>query len=118
MVEFWVPIMGMITFFGTIIVFVYLHYRNKGKKLETIVKLAESGGEVKPEMLELLGREGGPTGDLRKGLIWLAIGVPLALGLMVEGEMAAAAFSLVPMLIGVSYLVVMKIGYKDSGKSA
>ena len=118
MVELWVPIMGMVSFFGTVIVLFYLHYRSKGKKLDTIVKLAESGGEVKPEMIEMLGREGGPAGDLRKGLIWLAIGIPLVLGLLVEGEIEAAAFGLVPLLIGVSYLVVMKMGYQDKNISA
>jgi len=113
MVAIWVPIMGMITFFGTVIAVFYLHYAGKVKKYDTVVKLAECGGQVNPEMIAMLGQESGPTGDLRKGLVWLAIGIPLVIGLLTSGGAAGAGFGLIPIFIGVAYLIIYRIGYKD-----
>lgn len=113
--ELWIPVLGIIAFFSTVISVFYFHYRAKGHKLDTIVKLAQSDGEVKPEMIAALGQEGGPTGDMRKGLIWLAIGVPLVIAMLVGEDLEAAAYGLVPVMIGVAYLVVMKFGHPDKG---
>ena len=79
MSEHWVPV--SLFFFSTVscCLIVYWWIKLKEKKLETIVKIVESGDEVKPEMIRLLGQKSGPINDLRKGLIWLAIGLPLTL---------------------------------------
>lgn len=113
--EVWIPIVFLVVTFASIAVVTYYRHLSKVKKLETVVKLAESGGEVKPEMLEMLGKEvgAGPTSDLRKGLIWIAIGVPIMLAFLVEQEWVGVAFGTAPILIGAAYLVVMKYGYQN-----
>lgn len=108
----WVPI--SLFFFICIVLslFLYWRYLSKVKRLDTVVKLAERSGEVNPSMIQLLNQESGPTADLRKGLIWIAIGLPLTLGIMLNERVSEAVFGLIPVLIGVAYLIVMKYGYK------
>lgn len=112
----WIPlVLFFFIFAGVWVVSYYLHVA-KIKRFDTIIKLAESGGEVKPEMLAMLGKDeskGGPTSDLRKGLIWIAIGVPICLAFLSQNELVGTSLGLAPILIGIAYLVVMKLGYKD-----
>ncbi|MBT8148191.1 MAG: hypothetical protein KJN90_15135 [Gammaproteobacteria bacterium] len=91
--------------------------RKTAKRLDTLVKVVEAGGKVEPEMLEMLNEPMGPDADLRKGLIWLAVGIPLTLGLMMTGDDAPWVFGLIPVFIGGAYLIVMKIALdKKEGK--
>ena len=98
-----------------IIVPFYLRYKTRLRKMETVVKLAENGGEVNVDMLKMLGQEGGPTSDMRKGLIFIAIGVPVLLGLLAQGMTTVAVLlGGVPLCVGLAYLAVMKYGYTDA----
>ena len=91
--------------------------RKTAKRLDTLVKVVEAGGKVEPEMLEMLNEPVGPDADLRKGLIWLAVGIPLTLGLMMTGDDAPWVFGLIPVFVGGAYLIVMKIALdKKAGK--
>jgi hypothetical protein len=104
-----------------LVVFLLLYYSTKktSKKLEALVKIVELGGNVDPSMMAMLNEPGGPTADLRKGMIWLAIGIPLTLGLLLmPGGEAPWAFGLVPVFVGIAYLVVRKIGYDDDHKES
>ena len=109
-----VPIVLFLVIAACIIVPVYLRYKTRVRKMQTIVKLAESGGVVNTDMIKMLGQEGGPVGDLRKGLIFIAIAIPVLLGLLIQGEYAiAVVLGGVPLCVGLAYLVVMKYGYTD-----
>ena len=115
MSETWIPIaFFFFVCFGSSL-YLYWRYLTTAKQLDTIVKLAEQGGEVKPDMLKFLSREGGTTADLRKGLIWIGIGLPLTLGLLANIGVHAAVFGLAPVFIGFAYLAVRKYGYKNDG---
>ena len=94
-----------------LVIFLFLLYSGKRttKKLDTLVKIVELGGKVEPEMLEMLNEPIGPDADLRKGLIWLAVGIPVTLGLLVNGDDSPWVFGLVPVFIGAAYLILMKI---------
>jgi hypothetical protein len=111
--EILIPIIAIIFVFGGAVLSIYLILlfsgRKTSKKLDTLVKLVEHGGKVEPEMLEMLNEPMGPEADLRKGLIWIAIGVPLTLGLAMTGDGVPWVFGLIPVFIGGAYLLVMKI---------
>ena len=111
--EILIPIIAIIFVFGGAVLSIYLILlfsgRKTTKKLDTLVKLVELGGQVEPEMLEILNEPMGPEADLRKGLIWVAIGIPLTLGLAMTGGDAPWVFGLIPVFIGGAYLIVMKI---------
>jgi hypothetical protein len=111
--EILIPIIAIIFVFGGAVLSIYLILlfsgRKTDKKLDTLVKLVEHGGQVEPEMLDMLNEPTGPDADLRKGLIWLAIGIPLTLGLAMTGNATPWVFGLIPVFIGGAYLIVMKI---------
>jgi len=105
---------------GPVIAFYYyLHYdaKNKAKKMDTLVKVVEHGTEVDPGLLKMLDEPNGPKADLRKGVIWLALGIPLTIALFFIDEGAdweVELFGLIPVFIGIAYLIVMKYGHDDS----
>lgn len=110
--EFWVIITIAFFILCLLCVFFYLRYLVKVKRLDTLIKLAESGGEIKPEMVALLSQEGSAIRDLRKGLFAMALGIPIAIGCMVLDQPAMAAFGGgIPLLIGVAYLVVARVNH-------
>ena len=105
-------ITGIVFFFGCIITVFYLSYLGRRKRFETILELVEKTGDINPEMTKVLNHQGGgPVSDFRKALIWIAIGIPLTIGLALEDGLEAAVFGLIPELIGVAYLIVRKFGY-------
>lgn len=113
MEETWIVLIFFL--FSTIqtLAIAYMIYHYKKSKLDTIIKLSEKTGEVNPEVFAALGSRSGPTSDLRKGLIWLAIGIPVFIGFMLTNISIAIFLGGVPILIGVAYLTVRKLGYTD-----
>lgn len=94
--------------------FAYLVYRYKRGKLDTILRLAEQAGHVDNEVLVALGHQNGPTADMRKGLVWLALGVPVFVGLLMLENAATAIFiGGIPVLLGIAYLVVRAYGHAE-----
>lgn len=113
--EDWIAIVLFLCTAACIIVPFYLRYLTRVKRMDTIIKLAENGGEVKAEMIKMLGYEGGPTNDMRKGLVFIAISLPTLLGFMLAGKFQMAAFiGGIPLCVGLAYLAVMKYGYNNN----
>jgi len=109
-----ITISSLIITFGAPVLIFYIFYLAKRRKLESVIKLVELGGEVKPEMLAMLESAKGPVSDMRRGLVWLAIGIPLTLALLLQVGASQAVFGTIPILIGVAYLVMMKYGHNES----
>jgi len=107
-----------IVFFSIAAVFglwVYFRFRSRAEKQHTIRLALEKGTELSPDFIKQLGEaEPSKDRDLRRGLIWMALGLAMAiLGLGINqpdaiGPMlGSAAF---PALIGVAYLVMWRYG--------
>jgi len=98
-----------------VVVYLVLLFTNRklAMKSETLLKLVEKGVNVEPDLMRMLSEPSGPTVDLRKGLVWLAIGIPLVLGLLMVPEGPPWVFGLIPVLIGVAYLIMMKLGHEN-----
>lgn len=101
--------------FGMVFVVTYFLTRHANHKLDALVKITEQGGELRPELLERLSAGAGPAADLRKGLIWLAIGIPLTVGIALNEGWDEALFGSIPVFIGLAYLVVMVYGQRRAG---
>ena len=117
MIEELIPI---VLFTVTAIVFwLFFLYRHKSRaEAQKTVRLAlEKGSELSPEFIKSISEPEPPANrDLRRGLIWLALAIGLALcGLATAqfapealwGCLAGAAF---PVAIGVAYLIMWKYG--------
>jgi hypothetical protein len=84
------------------IVFLYLSVRERGR-LELAKALVEHGKELPPQLLESSRR---PRSDLRRGVVFLAMGMGLGACMLLSGHRSIWSISLVPGLIGIGYLVV------------
>lgn len=95
-------------------ILVFIH-KIKTKQMDTMVKISELGGQVDPETIRLLsGSAGTYKTDYKNGLIWLAIGLPLTLGLVLEDGIAGATFGTIPVFIGIAFLIAGKFRLRDS----
>jgi len=93
--------------------FFWFRYRARSDLQATVRSAIDKGQELSPEIIDRLGHPRRPKDqDLRLALIWLAIGVGLALcgffvpdpsGNAFYGTLAAAAF---PFCIGVAYVIM------------
>ena len=92
----------------------YWNHKNRQGVMETVQKAIETGGEFSPELLSQLGAAVDPrVRDLRRGIIFLALGVA---GLLCSLFFADAdvisgirAGSMFPLLLGVGFLLVWKL---------
>ena len=81
-------------------------FKLKARKMDTLVKVVELGGNVDADMMKLL--SDGPTNykiDYKWGLIWLAIGIPVTLGLWVQVGIDQAIWGLIPVFIGIAFII-------------
>lgn len=114
--EFYIAVISIIFSLGVLpISIMYFINRVATRKLDTIVKVVELGGTVDPEMMRMLGgKNTNYKTDYKYGLVWLAIGIPLVIGIGLESSMGEAVFGSIPLLIGVAYLVSGKFRLRES----
>ncbi len=115
MQEEMIPIVMFVAMAFVFIVFFYLKFRARLETQQTIRIALEKGTELSPEFMKQIGEPEPPKDrDLRRGMIWIAIGlgfVLLALGIREDdatGPMLGTASF--PTLIGIAYLIMWRYG--------
>lgn len=109
-----VAVTGILASFGLPLlviatILVYKHKRNRLQQ-ETILKLAEKGLPVPPELLRPPERNPSPKG----GLVLVALGIALSVFFWEMGELWS--IGLVPGLMGVALLVAWRIDSRSSAR--
>ena len=108
--EIWVALAFIFLTAATIVTPLYLRYLQRIKELETLVKLSEGGHEVKLDLLALLQPVRPPRNDARRGLIFLAVGIPLTTAMAIDGSyVMAVLLGGIPLLIGAAFLLMAKL---------
>lgn len=108
-----IPIFIALASMGVIIG--YFHYSSRTKRSlhSAVEKALEKGEKLTPELLKTLQTPNrGKFGDLRKGILWLAVGSALALvGILNPGGHIhnSIYFGLFPIFIGLGYIVIWKL---------
>lgn len=111
MSEAMIPIVALIVIGSCILIPFYLRYLTGVKKMDTLVKLAESGTEFKADTLNLLSRESGPVTDFRRGAIFIAISLPIILSLLITAKYELAVLlGGIPLCVGIAFLLAIKYG--------
>ena len=109
-----VPIFGVIFAVGLPlsipIVWISLNYRKRRRLMELHhaqrMAAIERGMEVPPLPLELIdGRSNRRRSSLLPGLVWFFIGLAMVAGSMIIGDDLPVVFGLVPLGIGIAYLI-------------
>ncbi|HEX7062060.1 MAG TPA: DUF6249 domain-containing protein [Woeseiaceae bacterium] len=99
--------------------FFLFQYRTRAELHKTVRNALERGQELTPELIERLGRsKQSRIADLRKALIWGAIGLGFGTFGLVLGENDAVrpmlAVGSFPFLIGIAYLVMWLFGEPET----
>tara|TARA_R110002073_G_scaffold15279_3_gene60584 strand:- start:236 stop:565 length:330 start_codon:yes stop_codon:yes gene_type:complete len=93
--------------------FIYL-YLSKAKKYETMLRIAELGDSANEELLAAFGRtKGNYKTDYKIGLIWLAIGVPTSLSLLLREGLSGALLGSILIFVGIAYIVSGKYRWRE-----
>ena len=103
------------------IVAIVLTFRHRRQKLahETMRLMIEKGLPVPTELINPPSPVKPPKSDLRRGLIWLAVGIGLAILLLKTFEDSGLwAMGLIPAFIGVAYLLCWVIGLARERREA
>lgn len=103
-----------------VVVGIFFMYRHRTRtELQRTVRAAlEKGQELTPEIIDRLGQpRQSHHADLRRALIWLAVGLGfVAFGLVLDEEDAVRPLIAVgsfPLLIGIAYLIMSRFSEKD-----
>ena len=112
MEELWIPIVLFVVIAATIIAF--FNFNNKTKEsLHKVVRVAmEKGVELSPEIVKSLAKPGySRYGDLRKGILFTAFGLAVAVfGYLVGGsDPKIMGLSTFPIAIGLGYFIISRI---------
>jgi len=111
----WVPIVMFVSLTVVFSFWFFFRFKSRLATQETVRLALEKGSDLSPELIKQLGEPEPPKDrDLRRGLIWLALGIALViLGFAVDepdaiGPMIGSASF--PGLIGVAYLIMWRFG--------
>lgn len=115
MEELLVPIVLFVSTAVTFCVWFYFRHKSRAATQETFRLALEKGSELSPEFIKQLGDpEPHKDRDLRRGLIWLALGLALViLGFTINQPEAIGPIvgsSAFPGLIGIAYLIMWRFG--------
>ena len=110
----WVPIILFVVIGLVVVGYFYWNHRNRADVMKTVQKAIETGGELNPELLAQLGAAVNPrVRDLRRGIIFIAVGIAGVLCSVlldvpdaVNGILAGSIF---PLLLGAGFLLVWKL---------
>ena len=111
-----IPIVSVVVTGLVIWAIVYYRHRNRAKLQETIQAAIAQGNQLTPELLEQIsGPKPSSERDLRRGIIFLAVGIAFVIfGVFIGFEDTDALYPMVgigtfPILIGLGYLVMHKL---------
>ena len=111
-----IPIVGMLVTFALplLLVGIILYYKHRRQRMthDTIVRLAEKGLPIPPQLLEAPAPQH-PSAGLRGGLVLVALGV--ALGIFLGEVNGPWSIGFIPGLMGVALLIAWKIETRAKG---
>ena len=115
--EMLIPIVMFISIAVVFSLWFYFKYKTRVSAQQTFRLALDKGSELSPEfMKQLVDPEPSKDRDLRRGLVWLALAIGLALcglaipdpsGDALQGCLAGAAF---PFTIGIAFLIMYRYG--------
>lgn len=114
MVEEFIPIAFFAAIAFVLALFYFFKYLGRKEMQRTVRVALERGQDLSPELLDRLGEpQKSPSGDLRRGLIGVALAVGIVVFAVLLGEADAlrplTAVSALPLAIGVAYLLLWRI---------
>lgn len=117
---FLIPIIAIVMGVGAGMLAIWTDYARKRHIFELHHKerlaAIDRGMDIPPLPEEFFGngdRPARPNDHLRRGLVWLLIGLALSLALLLNLGVERAAWGLVPTAVGVAYLIYFAVVRRD-----
>lgn len=122
--ESFIPVIAILSVFGTITAIIvgptYFKTRERRDMQKTVRAAIDKGQSLPPEVIEALSKEAARnipsrTRDIRRGVIWLAVGVGMAAFSLInryndgwsdDGSNGLLGLAAVPATVGLAYLVL------------
>lgn len=105
---------SVLLIFGVIpVTAMVLFFRMRARQMETLVKLAESGAPLDAATIQLMAGASTYKTDYKWGLLWLALGIPVTIGIGVSSGPREAVWGLVPVAFGLAFLVAGKMRLRE-----
>ena len=125
--EDFIPIVAIVGFFGTLVaIFVgpgFLKARERREMQETLRHAIDKGQDMPPEVIEAMTKDVSKnlpsrTKDIRRGIIWLAVGIGIAAFGMITGgsfgddwdgnhfDSGMLGISAIPITIGLAFIAL------------
>jgi hypothetical protein len=82
------------------------YLRHTVQRHQTLRAMVEKGMQIPPELLGQGQRPPSPRRDLRRGILLICFGLGIALFLIVADGEEGAGLGLIPILVGIGYLIV------------
>ena len=114
-----VLIIAPVAMFAMVIACVWLRVSQRSKRAallhDTMRLMIEKGQPIPPELLQQPDGVRRPRNDLRNGLLFIALGVGLGILFLAQRD-DAWPVALIPLLIGVAFLVTRKLEQSANGQ--
>lgn len=115
-----VALLAVILVFGTpvvIVIAILIHKARRTRAIhDTVMRLSEKGLPIPPELF-VDRRPEDPSSALSKGIILIAVGLGLTIFfLTIQDRHAPWGVGMIPLLIGVGYLIVWKLESRKEQK--
>ena len=112
-----IGLVAVVLIFGTPIIIVLAAFRNRTNKQrmvnELALKLAEKGHPIPPELFVEAVRQ---KSDLRRGIIWAAIGMGVFMFGVFDGDSDIMGIGFIPLMIGVGFAVAAWLENKQKAR--
>jgi len=112
-----IGLVAVVLIFGTPIIIVLAAFRNRTNKQrmvnELALKLAEKGHPIPPELFVEAVRQ---KSDLRRGIIWAAIGMGVVMFGIFDGDSDIMGIGFIPLMIGVGFAVAAWLENKQKAR--
>jgi hypothetical protein len=88
--------------------------RHTAQRHQTLRAMVEKGMQIPPELLGQAKRPPSPASDRRRGILLICAGIGIIGFLVLAGGKDGASLGLIPILIGIGYLIVARLdGRRD-----
>jgi len=103
---------GLITLIIVIAILTYLYF-SKIKQYEALLKIAEMGDKADEKLLKMFEKKRSHKQDYRSSLIWIAIGIPIAIAIWNTEAADERILGLLPIFVGIALFISGKLRLKD-----
>ncbi len=118
--EMYIGLASVLLIFGVIpVTAITLYFKMRTRQMDTLMKLVEHGASVDAETIKLMsGASSSYKSDYRWGLLLLALGIPVTIGIWASSSLTEAVWGLIPVFFGLAFLIAGAMRLREPDKKS